>query len=138
MIRRTPLLRRSSRRGKKTSKRRRSRLAMRREADRIFALAVKARDDWACRKCGSVVRLQAAHVISRRYHAVRWELDNCIALCAACHFGAHRDPLAFEAWVEERWPGRLAVLKERARAGVKWIDYEAILARLTGGPRYEV
>ena len=37
-------LKRGGRKGKRTSKRRKSRLALRRECDRRFAVAVKARD----------------------------------------------------------------------------------------------
>ncbi len=137
IVRRAPIARRSSRKGKKTSKRRRSRLALRRECDRIFALAVKERDGWACRACGTHMHPQCAHLVSRRYHAVRWNLVNAVCLCAGCHVKFTHDPIAWEDWCNERWPGRLESLKVQARAGVKWIDYEAILASLTGGGRLE-
>ena len=71
--------------GKKTSKRRKSRMALRNKADKLFSLAIRERDGWACRNCGSTYRPQAAHIISRRYSAVRWSSDNCLCLCQKCH-----------------------------------------------------
>jgi 5-methylcytosine-specific restriction endonuclease McrA len=137
IVRRVPIARRSTRKGKKTSKRRRSRLALRRECDRIFALAVKERDGWACRACGTHMHPQCAHIVSRRYHATRWILVNAITLCRSHHLKWTHDPLGWKDFIEERFPGRLAQLETQARAGVKWIDYEAILASLTGGGRLE-
>ena len=61
MIQRSPLIRRRANRGKKTSKRRKSRLALRRECDRRFAFHVKQRDAWICRACGNFTRIQCAH-----------------------------------------------------------------------------
>ena len=132
------MIRRKGKKGSRTPKRRKSRLAMRREADRIFALAVKERDGWSCRACGSHMRPQTAHLVSRRYHATRWTLDNACCLCSACHVKFTHRPIEWEDWIEERFPGRLAELKERAREGVRWIDYESILARLCGGPKLVV
>lgn len=131
------MIRRSrAKRGKRTSKRRKSRLGQRRECDRLFAVAVKERDGWACRACGTQMSPQCAHLVSRRYHATRWTLENAVCLCQRCHMKFTCDPLGWEAWVEERWPGRLGQLKARALAGVRWVDYEAIAESLTGG-KYE-
>ena len=126
MIRRKP-----SNRGKKTSKRRKSRLALRRECDRRFALAIKARDNWQCVMCGKVSGVQCAHIFSRAYHATRWMLANAVTLCAGCHFRGHKDPLRFEDWVKARigeagWEELRAI----ARRGMPWIDYEAVLKSL--------
>lgn len=130
------MIRRKGKRGSRTSKRRKSRLGQRRECDRMFALAVKERDGWSCRACGTQMHPQCAHLVSRRYHATRWILDNAVCLCSGCHMKYTHDPLGWEAWIEERWPGRLAQLKARALAGVRWVDYEAIAESLTGG-KYE-
>jgi len=127
------MIRRRARKGRKTSKRRKSRLGMRRECDRLFANAVKDRDGWACRACGSHMRPQCAHIVSRRYHATRWDLLNAVCLCAGCHVRFTHDPIAWDDWCEERFPGRLEHLRLKARQGVAHIDYEAILAVLTGG-----
>jgi 5-methylcytosine-specific restriction endonuclease McrA len=136
MIRRRAPLSRRSRVGKKTSKRRKSRLALRRECDRRFAVAIKDRDGWECRACGGTDRIQCAHVISRRYHATRWSLANAVALCAGCHMKYTHDPLGWEAWVEDRWGSAIyGELKRLARQGVAHIDYEAILETLPKGER---
>lgn len=129
------MIRRRSK-GKRISKRRRSRLGQRRECDRLFALAVKERDGWACRHCGSHVNPQCAHLVSRRYAATRWDFGvpgNAVCLCQRCHMKFTHDPLGWEAWIEEKWPGHLTQLKARARTVTKFVDYEAIAESLTGG-----
>ena len=132
--RRVPLPRRSARKGKRTSKRRKSRMALRRECDKRFAQAVKDRDGWACRACGSPFRVQCAHVVSRRYHATRWSMANAVTLCARDHMRFTCDPLAWDAWIEERFGEAVySELKRLARQGVTHIDYEAVLASLPKG-----
>jgi hypothetical protein len=122
-----------AKKGKKTSKRRKSRLALRRECDKLFAQRIKDRDGWACRACGSIQGIQCAHICSRRYHATRWTLGNAVALCARCHMRWTNDPLGWDAWVEERiGEAGYLELKRLARQGVSHIDYEAILAQLGG------
>lgn len=92
---------------------------------------MKTRDAWQCRACGSPYSIQCAHVVSRRYHATRWTLANAVALCASCHLKFTHDPLAWDAWVEERLGvDAYAELKRIARQGVSYIDYESILASL--------
>lgn len=131
MIRRKP-----GRRGKRTSKHRKSRLALRRECDRRFAFHVKQRDAWICRACGNFTRIQCAHIVSRRYHATRWTLGNAVALCSGCHVRFTNDPLAWDAWVDERiGVDAYLELKRIARQGVAHIDYAAILESLPEVPK---
>lgn len=126
MIRRKPI-----NRGKKTSKRRKSRLALRKECDRRFALAIKQRDNWQCVICGRTTGVQCAHIISRRYGSVRFLLGNAVTLCAQHHmFYTHR-PLEWDEWVIARIGlAGYNELKILARAGTPWIDYEQILKNL--------
>ena len=120
-----------TRRGKKTSKRRKSRLALRKECDRRFAVAVKERDGWACRACGSIHSIQCAHLVSRRYHATRWSMSNAVALCARCHMKYTYDPLAWDDWVADRFGDAIyAELRRVARQGVSHVDYEDVLKSL--------
>lgn len=132
-------LRRSGKKGRKTSKRRKSRLALRRECDRRFAWAVKQRDGWQCRACGkgqNQATIQCAHICSRRYHSVRWSMANAMALCAGCHVRFTNDPLAWDDFVAERiGEAGYMELKRLARQGVAHIDYEAILATLPEVPK---
>lgn len=64
-----------------------------------WAKAVKDRDGWACRECGSEDRLHAHHI--KRwcdYPDLRYEIDNGLTLCHPCHEAAHGDGFKF------RWP----------------------------------
>ena len=119
--------------GKRTPKRRVSRMALRKKADKLFSIAIRERDGWACRACGSAGMPQAAHIVSRRYAAVRWSMDNCVTLCKSCHMKFTMDPLGWDDWVNERFgEGRLVQLKLRARSGVAHVDLEGVIAALEG------
>ncbi len=127
-------LKRGGRKGNKTSKRRKSRLALRRECDKRFAVAVKARDGWQCRACGrgqNQGQIQCAHICSRRYHATRWMMGNAMALCSGCHVRFTNDPIAWDDFVIERiGEAGYMELRRLARQGVAHIDYAAVLATL--------
>lgn len=45
-------------------------------------------------------KLQCAHIYSRTYKSVRWDLKNLLCLCASCHFYGHKNPLAFADFVQ--------------------------------------
>lgn len=49
--------------------------------------------------CADYAKLQCAHIHSRTYKSVRWDLKNLICLCAKCHFYGHKNPLAFTDFV---------------------------------------
>jgi hypothetical protein len=73
-------------------------------ADSLFSAYIRERDQ-GCRAYGTNSGpqcsgyLQCAHIISRRYRAVRWDEDNAVTLCAAHHmFWTHR-PLEWIVWV---------------------------------------
>lgn len=109
-----------------------SRMALRRKADRLFSLAIRERDGHACRSCGEHYRAQCAHIVSRRYDATRWSLDNAVCLCARCHMKFTHDPIGWEAWIDERFGRRrLRGLKVRARQGVAKVDLEAVVESLS-------
>jgi len=125
------MIKRKGKAGSRTSRRRKQRKASMRQADKAFSTYIKDRDGWACRHCGRVaVVMQCAHLVSRRYRAVRWSPDNAVALCAPCHVRYTFRPLEWEAWIEERFPGRLAELKARALAGVAHVDYGEVLEQI--------
>ena len=88
----------------------------RQEADRLFSLYIRARDR-RCQACPETTNLQCAHLISRRYHAVRWDPGNAVALCVADHKRFTEDPLAWDEWCEKRLGVEWAALKFRARRG---------------------
>lgn len=100
------------------------------DADKLFSEYIRGRDGWACRRCGSPYSPQCAHILSRRYRSVRWSPENAVCLCQKCHMKFTHDPLAWEDWCEERFPGRLEVLKGIVRAGSQREDYEALCESL--------
>lgn len=69
-------------------------------ADVMMGDSVKA-EEMCCRKCGSRNGLQWAHVRRRNYMAIRWDRDNSMALCAACHLRYTHHPLEFEQWCRD-------------------------------------
>ena len=46
------------------------------------------RDDWRCRRCGSLENLQVHHKIKRSQQG-NDSLDNLETLCARCHISEH-------------------------------------------------
>ena len=119
-----------SRKPKRPLRRKSKRKAKLHDADRLFSELIRSRDGWACRVCGSPYRPQCAHLVSRRYRAVRWSTENAVTLCPSHHVLYTHRPLEWEAWCEERWPGRLGMLKARALAGVAKVDYDAVCESL--------
>lgn len=67
--------------------------------------------------------LQCAHIIPRRYSAVRTDFDNAVALCSSHHvYWTHR-PLEWQDWIGVRYPGRWDDLRARAMADGK-VDWK--------------
>ena len=77
--------------------------------------------------------LQWAHIVSRTYHRVRWDEDNCLLLCAAHHFFYGLRHLEWEDFLDRRiGRAKYEELKLRARSGPKTdrlAVYERLLAR---------
>jgi len=70
-------------------------------ADDLFARYIKARDR-RCQNCPETTNLQCAHIIRRRYYAIRWDPDNAVTLCRACHKRYTEDELGWQDWVFDR------------------------------------
>jgi len=60
--------------------------------------------------------LQCAHIISRRYRAIRWSLTppNAIPACGAHHVYYTHRPLEWEAFIRERYDGLWDELRDMA------------------------
>lgn len=74
-------------------------------ADTMFSKYIRDRDG-ACRAGGTDAtkcdgRLQAAHIVSRRYRATRWDETNAMALCGAHHFKFTVNPDEWRAWLRD-------------------------------------
>lgn len=74
-----------------------------------------------CERCGSgdFDKLQACHILTRSYSALRVDDRNLICMCASCHREMTDDPLAFAALVKsmygaERGPDLRRVVSEHS------------------------
>ena len=98
------------------------------KADKLFADIIKS--EGKCERCGSRDYLQTAHIISRRYKQVRWDLDNAVCLCRGDHVYFTHHPLEWEEWVVDKI-GELAYIELKTKAMMYGkIDYEMIIDRL--------
>ena len=52
-------------------------------ADKLWSMLVLSRG--MCQRCRVKPAVHPHHLVSRRYHATRWDLVNGAALCAGCH-----------------------------------------------------
>ena len=97
----------------------------------VFAKQGTDGNSGLCAKCGLQKLLQAAHIFSKGSHpSLRYDLDNVIGLCLRCHiFWAHRDPVAFVDWVEQKYPGRVDQLRLAAQMPRK-IDLKELICVL--------
>ncbi len=61
-----------------------------RVVDKLFSLYIRTRDSWNCQRCGKhhappTQALHNSHFHTRAKETVRFDVDNCIALCYGCH-----------------------------------------------------
>lgn len=71
-------------------------------ADKLVGDFVKTRDRGCVARGSHQGSLQWAHVISRRYRAVRWDPMNAVTLCAGHHMYFTHRPLEWDVWVAGR------------------------------------
>ena len=89
--------------------------------DRRWSLAVKERDVYTCRRCGSTNppgtrSLHAHHIFTRARKSTRHDVDNGISVCFGCHMWSHRNPLEFHDWMKgELGPELYEDLQARSR-----------------------
>jgi hypothetical protein len=106
-----------------------------RKLDKVCSQIVRARG--YCERCHAddFSKLQAAHVYSRKFHNVRWDIEtNILCLCAKCHFEFHAKPLVFAEWLQGYLGDyKYTLLNQRARAikQYKLYELEDLLASLT-------
>ena len=93
------------------------------KATRLHSLVVRSRG--ACENCGEgdYAKLQCAHVVGRRFNAVRTDEANAFCLCWKCHRHFTAWPLEFAAFVISKiGQDEYDRLKAKAEAGVKVND----------------
>lgn len=84
--------------------------------DVLCRAAVFDRDGYKCLHCGKRAHLQWCHVYSRRYRSLRWDLRNCMTLCAGCHLWWHHRPADAVAWWESARPADASAIRIRAQS----------------------
>lgn len=95
------------------------------EADDLFATYIKTKYA-VCQNCGSPDNPQCAHIVSRRYYALRWDVsEGAVRLCAGCHVSFTNHPLAWDFWCEDRFgiEGYRAIKLRGYRGGMPDIPY---------------
>lgn len=102
------------------------------DADKVFSVYIRLRDG-RCRRCGVPDRLQCAHVISRRYHATRFDEQNAYALCLGCHKWETERPLeGHDFWVSLIGDSLYHELRVKALERGHRLDLKAIIAHYRG------
>lgn len=78
-----------------------TRTGLKAKCDRLARELCRRLADGKCARCGGPGS-DWAHRMVRRFHAVRWDMQNCDYLCRPCHqwFGDH--PASFVAWLSTR------------------------------------
>ena len=110
-----------------------SKSTLTRKLDKAVSEIVRARG--RCAWCGKEEGLECAHIFSRRYRSVRWDLMNLLCLCHSHHFYAHANPILFAEFVKDHLgDGNYSQLKLRAQGIKKWstTSMELLLEELVG------
>ena len=98
------------------------------KADDLFSQLIRSKGK--CERCGSKDFLQTAHLISRRYKQVRWDLTNALCLCRGCHVYFTHHPIEWDLYVEDKIGINLyKTLKTRALIYGK-LDYDKTIKEL--------
>ena len=93
-----------------------------------------------CAKCGcdDYKKLETAHIFSRKYRSVRWNLLNMVCLCKSCHFWAHANPLLWGEFLRTYLSKyNLILLKKTAQPVKKWTmgEMQELWEKLTETPK---
>jgi len=96
---------------------------------------VEQRDGNRCQRCSAVlgglyfdrfppagVVIQWAHVHTREYYITRWEPDNSLALCSACHVWFDNHKVLSLDWFAKKFPERWERLKRILQGNCKTTD----------------
>ena len=98
--------------------------------DALFSRYIRMRADERCERCHAYkgyAGLQCAHFHSRRKKSVRYDPDNCLALCFGCHQYFHENPDEFRAFMKLRLGEyQLNMLDVRARQPIHSLDQQAV------------
>lgn len=100
--------------------------------DTLWSLKIKQRSNYICECCHRKDKaLNSAHIIGRANRTLRWDLENGLCLCVACHmaYDQHK-PLAFHIRENIIGEERINRLLARQIAIAKNQDFEQIRDKL--------
>ncbi len=76
-----------------------------------WSLAVRKRADFKCEWCPRTskdVKLNAHHIITKKFEPLCFSVDNGLCLCPRCHrfkiLCAHNDPIGVFLWLQDNRP----------------------------------
>lgn len=96
-------------------------------------IGILVRSRGACERCGNTETLQCAHIVPRTNHTLRFDPLNLLCLCYKCHIHfAHKDPLAFQAWLASEKPEVYEYVEANRALTVKRTlqDYQELLENI--------
>lgn len=104
--------------------------------DPIWSKLVKLHAHGKCEICPAEA-IDSHHMVGRRHMALRWRIENGMALCRGCHLNFHNKE-SLTAWtlLKEKRPLSLGVVEELQYTTVKWgvadlrAIYEGLKAQL--------
>lgn len=78
-----------------------------RPEDSLFSNYIRSRANWKCERClrqytPPTIGLQNSHFHGRRKESVRFDPENCAALCFGCHRIMTEHPLIHVEWFKKR------------------------------------
>ena len=80
--------------------------------DVLFSKFIRLRDK-VCQRCGGA-NIACAHFHGRAKKSVRWDEDNCVALCFGCHIHLDSHPIEKIEFFQRRLGDRYDLLNARA------------------------
>lgn len=97
-----------------------TRTAMTRRLDNLARQICKIQAEYTCQRCGMVgggQNIQWAHIEARRKKSIRWNENNCLALCAgvgtnSCHYWFDNNKIASAEWLKQKFPDKHKWLRE--------------------------
>jgi len=87
--------------------------------------------DRVCQWCGKDRNLQVCHFTSRSNFHTRWALENLILLCAGCHFWAHKNPMEFTHFMENRLSPKDLMMLQVAKRQTNKIYFDDVMLCLS-------
>ena len=80
---------------------------------------IRLRDEGVCQWCRRNKGTDVHHIRRRKYYTTRWELNNLILLCRACHSEVENNPISFGIWFVKRYPQRQEIIDWKSKQKLK-------------------